>query len=65
MKYVIIYPVYCWECNTEEVMVKSKFQVFLVPNYRAFRIPVKNVSDLPQSNIFVEDYLPTNNLILL
>ena len=25
-------------------MVKSKFQVFLVPNYRAFRIPVKYVN---------------------
>ena len=28
----------------ECVVVKSKFQAFLVPNYRAFRIPVKYVS---------------------
>ena len=28
----------------EWVVVKSKFQVFLVPNYRAFRMPVKYVS---------------------
>ena len=31
-------------------MVKSKFQVFLVPNYRAFRIPVKYVSHCVRSS---------------
>ena len=28
----------------EWVVVKSKFQVFLVPHYRAFQIPVKYVN---------------------
>ena len=32
-----------WQCNIEEVVVKSKFQVFLVSNDRAFRIHVKYV----------------------
>ena len=30
------------------VVTKSKFQAFLVPNYRAFRIPVKYVTDFDE-----------------
>lgn len=36
------------------VVVKSRFQVFLVPNYRAFRIPVKYVRYFSAASLLLQ-----------